>query len=95
MHRDNIAQADSEVFANNLVHADFALFAKFVRKDDANSVFPLLALDKHSVSTKELKLVHLLKIQRHDAVVVVNSLICEVNVRFKSQANLYKVMRDS
>jgi len=95
MHRDNIAQADSEVFANNLVHADFALFAKFVRKDDAYSVFPLLALDKHSVSTKELKLVHLLKIQRHDAVVVVNSLICEVNVRFKSQANLYKVTRDS
>ena len=95
MHRDNIAQADSEVFANNLVHADFALFAKFVRKDDAYSVFPLLALDQHFLAHADLaEVVHLLKIQRHDAVVVVNSLICEVNVRFQSQVNHNGFARD-
>ena len=38
----------------------FCPLRKIRPQDDANSVFPLLALDKHSVSTKELKLVHLL-----------------------------------
>ena len=41
----DIAEANSQVFADDLVHSDLTLLAEFICKDDADSNLSLLALD--------------------------------------------------
>jgi len=41
----DIAEANSQVFADDLVHSDLTLLAEFICKDDADSILSLLALD--------------------------------------------------
>jgi hypothetical protein len=76
MHRNNVAEAHPQVLANYFVHADLPFFAEFVSQNDAHGILALLALDEHSVTAKQLKLVHFLQIQGHDTVVVVHGFIC-------------------
>mmetsp|Transcript_37010 Transcript_37010/g.91458 ORF Transcript_37010/g.91458 Transcript_37010/m.91458 type:complete len:248 (-) Transcript_37010:99-842(-) len=72
---NDVAEAHPQVLADDFVHADLSFFAELVGQHDAHSVFALLSLDQHGVAAEELKLVHLLKVESHDAVVVVHSLI--------------------
>ena len=76
MHRDNVTETHSEGFAHYFVHADLAFFTELVSKDNAHGILTLLALDEHSITTEQLKLVHLLKVEGHDTVIVVNSFVC-------------------
>jgi len=76
VHGDDVSKAHAQVFADDFVHADLALFAMLVCQHDAHRVLPLLAFDKHRVAAEQLELVHLGKIQRHDAVIIVHGLIC-------------------
>jgi hypothetical protein len=81
VHGDDVAEADAEVLADDLVHADLALLAELVREDDAHGVLALLALDEDGVAAEELQLVHLLQVERHDGVVIVHRLVCDASGR--------------
>ena len=41
----DIAEANSQIFADDLVHSDLTLLTEFICKDDADGILPLLALD--------------------------------------------------
>ena len=41
----DIAEANAQVFADDLVHSNLTLLAEFISEDDADGVFPLFALD--------------------------------------------------
>jgi len=44
MHRNDISQANTEILAYNLVHADLRLLDGVVSEDDAHGIFALLTL---------------------------------------------------
>jgi len=87
--RHDISQTNTKIFANNFIHTNFALLAKFICEYYANGVFALFALDQHRIPAKELQFVHLLEVQRNDAVVIVHSFVydekswdrCQVSCR--------------
>lgn len=83
MHGNNVAEAHPQVLAHNFVHADLPFFAEFVSQNDAHGIFALLALDEHGIAAKQLELVHLLKVEGHDAVVIVHSFVCGIRKRRK------------
>ena len=58
--RHDISQTNTKIFANNFIHTNFALLAKFICEYYANGVFALFALDQHRIPAKELQFVHLL-----------------------------------
>ena len=76
MHGNDVTEAHSQVLANDFVHADLALFAEFVSKDDTHGILALLALDEHGVTAKQLKLVHLLQVEGDDTVIIVHGFVC-------------------
>mmetsp|Transcript_62640 Transcript_62640/g.175079 ORF Transcript_62640/g.175079 Transcript_62640/m.175079 type:complete len:229 (+) Transcript_62640:1885-2571(+) len=72
---DDVAQADAEVLAHHLVHADPLVLQVLVREDDAHRVLALLALDEHVVAAEEVELLHLGLRQRDHRVVIVERLL--------------------
>ena len=73
--RHDISQTNTKIFANNFIHTNFALLTKFICEYNANCVFAFFALDQNRIPAKELQLIHLLKVERHDAVVIVHSFV--------------------
>ena len=51
--RNNITKSHPQVLPDNLVHPNLGLLTGFVRKDNANSIFPLLALEEDGVAAEE------------------------------------------
>ena len=41
----DIAEANAQVFADDLVHPNLTLLTEVISEDDTDSIFPLLALD--------------------------------------------------
>lgn len=55
----DVSEADSEVFADGFVHADFALFQLVVDECDHECFFSLLALDEDCVAFENFEFCHL------------------------------------
>jgi hypothetical protein len=75
LHHNHVAEANAQVLAHRLVHADFALFNSLIRKNDANSVLALLSLDKNGVTAEQAEFLHSVEMQSNNAVVVIGSFI--------------------
>ena len=54
----NIAQTDSEVFADGFVHSDFSLLELGIDQGNHKGFFSLLALDEDGVSLEDFELIH-------------------------------------
>jgi len=76
MHAHDVPKSHPQVFPHHLIHANLPLLATLVREHDAHRVLSLFALEQHGVPSEQLQLVHLLQVQRHDGVIVVDRLIC-------------------
>lgn len=56
MHGDDVAEADAEVLAHDLVQLDLPLVAGLLDENDADRVLALLPLEEDGVATEELEL---------------------------------------
>ena len=73
--RHHVGEADPEVLADHLVHADVGIVAGVVGEDDADRVPALLALDEDGVPPEQLQLLHLGGAEADDRVVVVGGVV--------------------
>lgn len=71
MHRDDVAESDPQVPANDLVDSDARLVARVVGEHDADGILALLALEEHRVAAEQLERLHRLERKGDDAVIVV------------------------
>lgn len=55
VHRHDVAEADTEVLAHDLVHAHVRVLAGLIREDDTDRLVALLALDDDGVAAEELR----------------------------------------
>ena len=53
-NRYHISQSNPKVVTNNPIHSDFFIRNSIIRKDNANSFLPLLALENNRISLEEL-----------------------------------------
>ena len=58
VHRDNVAQANMEVLAYDLIKPNLRILGVLVREHDADCILPFLPLDQHIVSTTKVQLLH-------------------------------------
>mmetsp|Transcript_4701 Transcript_4701/g.7322 ORF Transcript_4701/g.7322 Transcript_4701/m.7322 type:complete len:212 (+) Transcript_4701:1611-2246(+) len=79
--RDDIAQTDTQVLTNNLVHANVGIVAGFVGQDDADRIASLLSLDQDRVTSEEFQLFHFGGTEGNDRVVVVGGIVHNQTVR--------------
>jgi len=75
MHAHDISQSHAQILPHDLIHANLPLLARIIRQHDAHRILSLFALEQHRVPSEQLQLLHLLKIQRHDRVIIVDRLI--------------------
>ena len=59
-NRNHITKPDPEVVSDHTVHANLLIGDCVIRQDNANGLFPLLALQQHSITLEELQLIHFL-----------------------------------
>jgi len=72
---NDVAQANAQVLADDLVDTDLVLLGGLVGQHDADGVLALLALEQDGVAAEQLQLLHRRRVQRHHRVVVVHRLV--------------------
>lgn len=54
----HVAQANSQVFSDGLVHSDFAVLELGIDKANSNGLFAFLSFDHDGVSLEDVEFVH-------------------------------------
>jgi hypothetical protein len=77
---DNVPDSNSQIVADNAVHADLLVSASVVGQNHANGFFPLFAANDDRVGTEELKFVHFPLRECDYGVVIVDGLFDDESV---------------
>ena len=76
---DDIAQLDTEVLANNLIHTDDTLGDIIIGDGDTDSIVASLAFNLNSVTTEKIELLHLSSADENAGVVTFSVITCANN----------------
>lgn len=74
MHGDNIAMLDTQIVPYHAVHPGAPIIQIVVSQDYEDCIFSLLSFHQHSISAKELKVIHRGVRQSNDGVVIIDSI---------------------
>lgn len=81
LDRDDVRKADTQVVANDTVHADLLAGAGFVRENDANSLLPAFSLQQDCISAEQLQFVHFGLRQTNNRIIVVCGIVDDQTIR--------------
>ena len=74
-HGDHVTKPHTQILAYHLVHPDLGVIACIILKHNADRLPALFALQHDSVPTEKLELLHLIRGERHNGVVVIRAIV--------------------
>lgn len=80
LNRDNIRKADTQIVANDTIHANFFVGASFVGKNNANGLLATFSLQQHCVSSEQLQFVHFGLRKTHNRIIIVCGIVDDKTV---------------
>uniref|UniRef100_A0A7C9CB33 Uncharacterized protein n=1 Tax=Opuntia streptacantha TaxID=393608 RepID=A0A7C9CB33_OPUST len=81
VYRYDISKSDPQIRSHNLVHPYLWLLTGLVSKGNADSISPFLPLDQDRISTKQLELLHGIRVHSNNRIVIIDSLINNQPIR--------------
>jgi hypothetical protein len=70
VYRDDIPMLDTQIVANDTVHANAAVIQVILSQDNQYSVLPLFSLDKNRIASEEIERFHRIVGQANDRIIV-------------------------